>query len=385
MDTRIFNVHDVVLFMTIIVCVLLALFQWALPASSRRHTSGLLILFLLITGIQSACILILWNDEVRIADFFDLQVVPYLLTFATLGKGPALYFYVASLTQHQFALRTRHLLHLLPIAIAWVCLLTFSLDSDNFLWRSETTTVVTETVVNYLWHASKIIPFLYGVAATYMLMRYHRKLKDQYSSFSSSEPAWLSVLALGFTLSWAFSVVVHISAQFMSIAAADVLGISENYLIFVLINGLFAYSLMYAHQVLTTKPTEITKTISNDKPDEEAITKVHAGMEEAKLFLQHNLNIEEFSTRIDLPVRDVSAVINKHFGTNFFEYMNSYRVEEAKRLLTDKDHADLTVLDILLQAGFNSKSAFHRFFKRLTGMSPSEYRKQSTTSEKATE
>ena len=93
------------------------------------------------------------------------------------------------------------------------------------------------------------------------------------------------------------------------------------------------------------------------------------------MFLKHNLNIEEFSKRIDLPVKEVSAVINKHYGTNFFEFMNTYRVEEAKRLLSDEKHADMTVLDVLLQSGFNSKSAFHRFFNRLVGVSPTEFRK----------
>ncbi|HSX51841.1 MAG TPA: helix-turn-helix domain-containing protein, partial [Cellvibrio sp.] len=96
-----------------------------------------------------------------------------------------------------------------------------------------------------------------------------------------------------------------------------------------------------------------------------------------KLFLKQNLNIDEFSKRINLPVKEVSAVINKHYGTNFFEFMNSYRVDEAKRLLGDAQHADMTVMDVLLHAGFNSKSAFHRFFNRLVGMSPTEFRKQS--------
>ncbi|MFC6977926.1 helix-turn-helix domain-containing protein [Microbulbifer taiwanensis] len=69
-------------------------------------------------------------------------------------------------------------------------------------------------------------------------------------------------------------------------------------------------------------------------------------------------------------------MINKHFGTNFFEFINSYRVEEAKALLADAGRADMTVLDVLMESGFNSKSAFHRFFSRLVGMSPTEYRRQ---------
>ena len=383
MDTHIFNIHDVVLLMTMIECVLLALFQWALPVTTKRLASALLIGFLLITGIQSLCVLVLWNDAVHIGTFFDLHIVPYLLTFAVLAKGPALFFYVLSLTQHSFVLKRKYLTHLAPVAAAWLCLATFAIDSDDLRWRSATATATSQQIVNYLWHATKLVPFIYGLAAIYVISRYYSKLKEQYSSIPTSEPSWLSILTMGFSLSWAFSIFVHIGAQFLSTEASDWLGISENYFIFILINGLFTYSLAYAHNVQTTKAEEITKAPVADRPDEEAIQKVKAGMEEQQLFLEHNLNIEEFSTRIDLPVRDVSGVINKHFGTNFFEFMNSYRVNEAKRLLEDPDSKDMTILDILLQAGFNSKSAFHRFFKRLVGMSPSEYRKQAMQANKA--
>jgi|SRR5690554_13082 len=384
MDTHIFNIHDVVLFMTMIECALLALFQWALPSTTKRLASAFLISFLLITGIQSLCVLVLWNDAVHIGRFFDLNIVPYLLCFAVLAKGPALFFYVLSLTQHSFALKRQHLVHFIPIVTAWLCLALFAIDSDDLRWRSATATVVSQEVVRYFWHASKLIPFLYGAAALVVISRYYNKLKEQYSSIPSSEPSWLSVLAISFTLSWAFSIFVHIGAHFLPTELADWLGISENYLILILINGLFTYSLAYAHNVQTTKPEVAAKTPVEDRPDEDSIQRVRAGMEQQQLFLEHTLNIEEFSTRIDLPVRDVSGVINKHFGTNFFEFMNSYRVEEAKRLLTDPATKDMTILDILLQAGFNSKSAFHRFFKRLVGMSPSEFRKQASQSDTAT-
>ncbi|MCP8899585.1 helix-turn-helix domain-containing protein [Gilvimarinus xylanilyticus] len=376
MEAYIFNFHDVVLFMTIIECIMLALFQWALP-TGRHLSSNMLIAFLLSTSIHSACVLLLWNDMVHTTDFFDLKIIPYLLMLATLLKGPALYFYVASLTEQEFKLKRSHLLHLAPLGIAWALLLAFGLDSDALRWRGETQTDTSTAVVNFLWHSTKVIPFLYGLASVYLVRRYYQSLKDQYSSISTSEPGWLSVLTIGFLLSWGFSLFVHISAQFVSEQMSNYLGISENYVIFVLINGLFAYSAAYAHRVLTTKPMAV-KEPAPEQPDDSAINKVRQGMERDRLYLEQNLNIEEFSNRIDLPVRDVSGVINKHFGTNFFEFMNSYRVEEAKRLLTDPAHSNMTILDILLEAGFNSKSAFHRFFKRLVGMSPSEYRKQAS-------
>lgn len=374
MEAYIFNIHDVVLFMTIIECLMLALFQWALP-SSRKLASGMLIVFLLITSIHSASVLLLWNDLVHTLDFFDRQMVPYLLMLATLGKGPALYFYVASLTEQGFRFKRHHALHLLPVAIVWLTMLVMGIDSDSMRWRAAGQSQLSLDVVNRLWDISKVIPLLYGIASVYRVRRYYSTLKEQYSSISHAEPGWLSILTFGFLLSWGFSLFVHVSAQFASEQMSNWLGISENYLVFILINGLFAYSAAYAHRILTTKPI-VAKEVPLEKLNDNAINKVKAGMEEDKLFLEHNLNIEEFSNRIDLPVRDVSSVINKHFGTNFFEFMNSYRVEEAKRLLSDPAMKDLTILDILLQAGFNSKSAFHRFFKRLVGSSPSEYRKE---------
>ncbi|MDO3388487.1 AraC family transcriptional regulator [Gilvimarinus sp. SDUM040013] len=374
MEAYIFNFHDVIVFMTIIECIMLALFQWALP-TDRKVASRALIAFLLTTSLHSFCVLLLWNDLVHTTDFFDLNVVPYLLTLAAFVKGPALYFYVISLTEQAFKLQRKHLIHLVPLAVSWLLLLVMFIDSDALRWRADGQSEFSVAVVNFIWHSTKVIPFLYGVASVYFARRYYLSLKDQYSSFSSGEPGWLIVLTGGFLLQWTFSLCVHVGAQFSTVSLSNYLGISENYVIFVLINGLFAYSAAYAHRVLTTKPVT-SKETSQELPDKIAIDKVQNGMEVEKLFLEHSLNIEEFSNRIDLPVRDVSGVINKHFGTNFFEFMNSYRVEEAKRLLLAPEYKDLTILDILLQAGFNSKSAFHRFFKRLVGMSPSEYRKQ---------
>ena len=377
MKTPIFNFHDIVLFMTITECLLLALFQAALP-TPKRTAGALLIAFLLSIGMAGACVMVLWNDYLHIYPLLDRILLPYVLVAAVLIKGPILYLYVSALTQHSFRLQRAHLLHLLPILLCLALVSIFNIDSDDLRHRSAQATVLSTVAVNDLWHITKILPLIYGIASVYKTQRYRSHLKDQYSNFSQGEPGWLSILTFGFLLTWVWGVIVHIIAQYASVSVADYLGIAENYVIFILINALFTYSLAYAHRLLTTKPIKI-KEASPDKPNELAVEQVKKGMETEKLYLEQNLNIEEFANRIDIPVRDVSNVINKHFGTNFFEFMNSYRVEEAKRLLADPGNSELTILDILLQSGFNSKSAFHRFFKRLVGMSPTEYRKQCQT------
>ncbi len=377
MQKHIFNIHDVVLFMTVAECILLVIFQAILPVKNRL-ANRLLSTFLLSIAISSACILVLWNDDVSLFTWFDEYLLPYFLVIAQLLKGPLLLLYVVSLTEDAFKLMRRHLVHLIPPAIAVTWLALFQIDSTDLRFRTLGMTEVQRQITNGIWHFIKVMPFFYALAAVNRVRLYRIGLHNQYSNFSPTEPSWLNILSLGFLFTWSFSILVHIIANTIAVASpeiSDLFGIAENYIIFILINALFINSVVHTHKLLTTKP-EVSKDKADEKLTDTAIQKVQQGMETQKLFLKQNLNIDEFSKRINLPVKEVSAVINKHYGTNFFEFMNSYRVEEAKRLLSDSQHADMTVMDVLLHAGFNSKSAFHRFFNRLVGMSPTEFRKQ---------
>ena len=377
MQKHIFNIHDVILFMTVAECILLVVFQAILPVKNQL-ANRLLSIFLMSIAISSACILVLWNDDVKLFTVFDEALLPYFLVIAQLLKGPMLLFYVIALTEDAFQFGRRHLPHLIPIALALVWLLVFQIDSSDLRFRTPGQTETERQIANAVWHFIKVMPFFYALAAANRVRLYRISLHNQYSNFSPTEPTWLNMLSLGFLFTWSFSILVHLIANTVALGApevSDLFGITENYIIFILINALFINSVVHTHKLLTTKP-EAAKDKTDEKLTDSAIEKVQLGMEVQKLFLKQNLNIEEFSKRINLPVKEVSAVINKHYGTNFFEFMNSYRVEEAKRLLGDSQHADMTVMDVLLHAGFNSKSAFHRFFNRLVGMSPTEFRKQ---------
>ncbi|WP_250463472.1 helix-turn-helix domain-containing protein [Microbulbifer litoralis] len=374
MKEYVFNIPDVVLLMTAAECLLLSIFQQVLPQRERNY--GLLLTaFLLIVALASTSTLILWNDQFTLSQLFEQRIVPYLLFAALMLKGPAIYLYVSALTQQNLRLRRHHALHLLPAVAMMLCIAIFDLSADDLRRISVAGQGMPEALVDFVWDLSTLVPLAYAVAAVLLIRRYRGELKDEYSHFSTEELSWLNGLTLAVAASWGWTMVVHILAKFSSVTLADYLGIADNYVTFILINAFFAYTLTYAHQLLDTKP-ETSREAPEDEPSESAIDRVRKAMEDDKVFLKKNLNLEQFSERVELPAKEVSAVINKHFGTNFFEFVNSYRVEEAKALLADGKNADMTILDILLQSGFNSKSAFHRFFSRLVGMSPTEYRKQ---------
>ena len=97
---------------------------------------------------------------------------------------------------------------------------------------------------------------------------------------------------------------------------------------------------------------------------------IEKAIHEQKLFLESNINLERFAEQIGLKPRDVSAILKMHYQCNFFEFINRYRVEEAKRLLISPELKHETILEIIYKSGFNSPSAFHRFFKRMVGITP---------------
>ena len=77
---------------------------------------------------------------------------------------------------------------------------------------------------------------------------------------------------------------------------------------------------------------------------------------------------------LDVPARELTALLNGHFKMNYYEFINNYRIKEAKQIL--KADKDQTISDVFLAVGFNSKSVFNTFSKKNTGMTPSEYRKK---------
>ncbi len=109
---------------------------------------------------------------------------------------------------------------------------------------------------------------------------------------------------------------------------------------------------------------------------EELKQKLHELMDGDRLYLEPNLTLPELAARLGSSVNHLSQVINAGFGMSFFDYLNKYRVEEDMRVLGDESDKDRTVLSVALQVGFNSTSTFYVAFKKVTGRTPAQYRRE---------
>ncbi|MGH1362967.1 MAG: helix-turn-helix domain-containing protein [Calditrichia bacterium] len=90
-------------------------------------------------------------------------------------------------------------------------------------------------------------------------------------------------------------------------------------------------------------------------------------------YLNPELNISQLSELSAIPPKYLSQILNEEYGMNFFHFINSYRVDEVKRRLMNGEHHSKVLLSLALEAGFNSKAAFNRAFKKQTGITPTEF------------
>lgn len=97
-------------------------------------------------------------------------------------------------------------------------------------------------------------------------------------------------------------------------------------------------------------------------------------MDQEKLYVDDEINLEKLAFRLQISRHQLSQVMNEHAGMNFFEYINSRRIEEAKHLLTSTSKKELNIIEIAYKVGYSNKVTFNNTFKKYTGMTPSEYR-----------
>ncbi len=106
----------------------------------------------------------------------------------------------------------------------------------------------------------------------------------------------------------------------------------------------------------------------------EAIQKLKGYMEETSPYLDPSLSIDSLANQMNIAAKELSVLINHTMGLHFFDFVNEYRINYAKSILTDKGQQDLTILEILYDSGFNPKSSFNTEFKKRTCETPTQYR-----------
>lgn len=380
MKDLLLNLHDLIIALTILESLILCVALGILPSGRKQPRHFLQGFFLLIVGTLTTTVII-WNTSFQTMRIADYPLVPALLSACLLLQGPVLFFYLRSLSREVDLLSWRNGLHLLPALLAASLIVIYDLSIHDWLpWHWSALLASERMALSFVLFLVKCSPLLYVIACLYAEFRLRRQLKQMYSSIAERELRLAELVLGGFFIHWLWSFVAYFLGGYVSSGTNDLLGILNNYLTVLLVNALFLFGWRNTRELLQQElvvAVEPEKDRLQEMPQaDEKRQAVERGINELRLHLESQVNLERFAEQIGIKPRELSTIINDHYQKNFFEFINGQRVEEAKRLLATPECAGDTVLDILYRSGFNSQSAFHRFFRRIVGMTPSEYRKQ---------
>ena len=306
-----------------------------------------------------------------------LPLLLYIVCSCQFLKGPLLYFYTRSLTNRQFRPRPRDAVHLIPFAVQTVYAVTlFMLFSGGssitpfyrHIYPPSPEWMVSEGVMYVL-----ILGYI--IASFVLLRKYVESLRDALSYLERISLPWLKFILYGFTALWAMWTANYLSTVFASryfpwldLVTMLLFFITANVIIF---NGLRLPELFAG---IEEKPKYKDSPLTGEEK-KRYVEKLLDYMTREKPYLNPALSLNDLAGALAIVPRHLSQVINEHCKQNFYDFINSYRVEEAKRHLMDDTHGR-TVLEILYEVGFNSKSAFNLAFKTQTGLTPTEFRKK---------
>jgi adenylate cyclase len=118
------------------------------------------------------------------------------------------------------------------------------------------------------------------------------------------------------------------------------------------------------------------KALFNKKELEKYRAQLEALMVNEKPYLDPNLTLRSLAQIMEIPPNHLSQLLNEGFDKNFAEYINTYRLETFKSKAADPSHQHLTILALAYDSGFNSKTVFNTFFKKMEGKTPKAYWKE---------
>jgi AraC-like DNA-binding protein len=315
------------------------------------------------------------------------QDYPYIFNICSLFIflwGPLLYFYTKSLTRHGFSFKKMDFFHLIPFFIFSVYMMVDfhikTADVKRQLLASEEVMGVWEKIIiNSALHIQILI---YLILSLLIIRIYRRRIKEYYSSISSIKLSWLHFIITGFFIIWVIDLLYFLLWRTAYSHLGEILNfisliVTFIFAIVIVYKGLNYYEIFSGFEEKQIEKKYAKSRLStSDKKN--YLKKLISFLESEKPYLIPSLTIAELADKLSISSRHLSQVINELLNQNFFDFINGYRINEAKSIFKNPSSKKKTILDILFEVGFNSKASFNRAFKKHTGLSPTDFRKKNS-------
>ncbi|WP_187696315.1 helix-turn-helix domain-containing protein [Xanthovirga aplysinae] len=301
---------------------------------------------------------------------------------------PTFYLYTLSVCYAGFKLKIKHGLHLIPFALTNIVFIPrFFLVSPEAkaVFFREFTTMAEAKFINVIISMQYVC---YLIAAWFVLRKSRKFYLENYGEGTTHSYKWLFQLVALLAVAHGIVLVKNIfkfTENTQIFAAAQVIsGVAVLFfLAWIVLNALYTptifrgvdpnlklvASLLHKGKRVNSKFSE-----STDKEFKEKVGQLREYMLREEPYLDSSLSLNRLALQMKISSREMSILINHHLGQHFFDFVNEYRIKKAMQILKDPSKRKLTILEILYEVGFQSKSSFNTAFKKYTNLTPSQYR-----------
>jgi AraC-like DNA-binding protein len=332
--------------------------------------------------------------------------------------GPLLYLYIVALTRPLERIEARWLVHALPFVayIVYMGQVFYLKTGDEKVAMAQGVWAGRAPASFHIVSALEVVQAMAYLAMSWIaLRRYGRKIAGYYSDLTRIDLRWLRSMVIAHMGVWSIVIVsgavravgvrldvLQTFSQAVQIGSAAVLFLTGYVSLWqpelgpkarqaevadVEVAHVEAADVPIAEGVPIAeegRSAAANKYQRNRLADDEAkelAQKLEALMRQRKMYRDAALTLQVLADSLGATPHLMSQVLNVHIGKSFYVFVNSYRAEALKAVLADRSQRERGVLELALEAGFNSKSTLNSFFKRHTGLTPTEYRRQALRDE----
>lgn len=298
--------------------------------------------------------------------------VPFQLLF-----GPLLFFYTRAHMNPRERFALKDLFHIIPFLAAVVIMIPYyRLSGDQKIYFvSNLEELIQIFPVLWLDIIIQILLFCYFIVIFRKLRQHEVNLRENFSNMQGRTFSWIKSLLIQLVFIYIFVSLLMVFKALFQWRILEDFTFQTSRIIPVMVSFFFYFA---GYRALT-QPAIFLHTPKKDsdiKKNQQVSPAVIDYMDEEKPYLKPDLTLQELAEMLKMSRNQLSAMINHGTGRNFYDFINTYRVEHFKRELFKAGNNHLSILGIALNCGFNSKTTFNKVFKSQTGLTPSLYKKK---------
>jgi AraC-like DNA-binding protein len=302
--------------------------------------------------------------------------------------GVLLYFYVIEITGNQLKKRWTVLLHLIPtVSLIILAIPFYILSGEQKISVFQNEGAGFEWYLIYLNILIPLSGLIYSVWSLIVIKRHQSKIQNRFSNTDKKELQWLRYLSIGYGIIWVLAIFFESEIIFTAVVVL---------VLFIGFFGINQLNIFYSKiepaqdlgnetiskAIKTNNSNKVSvnpinkkyaKSGLNEDMASEIYTNLNSMMEDSSSYKNENLTLVELSHRLEVHPNHLSQVINEMEDKNFYNYINSLRIEAFIKLASLPENKKYTMISLAYDCGFSTKSTFNKHFKLHTGKTPTAF------------